>query len=58
MDELLVDQAILIEAITEVAELFALMKILGMDASQAEAEVKRLTRRLGALNRKIEDGLL
>lgn len=57
MDDLFADQEILIEALTELVLLTALMKTMGLDAAAVEADAQRLARRLRALNRKIDDGL-
>lgn len=56
MDELFAEQAVLIEALTEVAELLALMRVIGLDTSGIELDARRLAGRLRAINRKIDDG--
>lgn len=56
MDELLVDQEILIEALAELVLLTALMKVMGLDHRAVHDDALRLARRLRALNRRIDDG--
>ena len=56
MDNLRADQQILIEALTEVVALLAIVRVFGLDDSGLEQDMKRLVLRLREVTRKIEDG--
>lgn len=56
MDELFTDQLILIEAVSELVMLTALLKVMGLNASGVEADLARLIYRLRVVNRRIENG--
>lgn len=56
MDELFTDQLILIEAVSELVMLTALLKVMGLNASGVEADLARLIHRLRVVNRRIENG--
>lgn len=57
MDDMLIDQEILIEALAELVLLTAVMKVMGLDNRAVHNDALRLARRLQALNRRIDDGL-
>lgn len=49
------DRRILMAAVDEVAELFALMDIHGFESDHIKAEVRRLLKRLRRLNRELDE---
>jgi hypothetical protein len=56
MDEMLEHQEILIEALSELVLLTAVLKTMGFDERPVHAEALRLARRLREVNRKIDNG--
>lgn len=56
MEDLFADQLILIEAVSELVMLTALMKVMGLNASGVETDLARLIHRLRVVNRKIDNG--